>query len=68
MKTFEAIRKPIYIATVVADSKDFPFTVDVVNLFIMKHPEYKDCSYDRVFKEGKWIIKFYRECAIDFVE
>ena len=68
MKTFNTIRKPIYLATIVADGKDFPFTADVVKLFVIKHPEYQDCAYDRTFKEGKWIIKFYRECAVDFVE
>ena len=68
MKTFKAIRKPVYIATLVANGKEFLLTSNAVAPFLMKHPEYTDCSYDATFKNGEWFIQFYRECAIDFVE
>lgn len=65
--TFEAVRKPIYIAEVTANGKDFPFTLDVAKLFKERNEEYADCDYDSTYNNGIWTLRFYRECAIDFV-
>ena len=68
MKTLTTVRKPIYLIAIVADGKDFTLTYEVVKLFKEKHPEYADCEYDSTFNNGQWTIRFYRECAVDFVE
>lgn len=68
LKRFTTVRKPIYIAEVVASSRDFPFTCDIFNKFIERNPQYADCQYDRFCKGDEWTLKLYRECAIDFVE
>lgn len=64
---FEAVRRPIYIAEVTASEKDFAFTSDIAKLFKERNNEYADCNYDRTYDDGIWILRFYRECAIDFV-
>ena len=61
-----AERKPIYLIEVTASAKDFPYTADLVANFKTLHPEYQDCKCDADIHDGWWIIKFYRECAIDF--
>lgn len=68
MKTFSAVRKPIYLTEVSASTGDFAYTIDLFEAFIAKHSEYKDCKYDKDLKDGVWTIRLYRECAIDFVE
>ena len=64
---FEAVRKPIYIAEVTASGKDFAFTHDIAKLFKERNAEYSDCDYDSTYNNGTWTLRFYRECAIDFV-
>lgn len=64
---FEVVRRPIYIAEVTANGKDFPFTSDIAKLFKERNEEYADCDYDRIYSDGTWTLRFYRECAIDFV-
>ena len=64
---FEAVRRPIYIAEVTANGKDFAFTSDIAKLFKERNEEYSDCDYDSTYNNGTWTLRFYRECAIDFV-
>lgn len=65
--TFETVRKPIYIAEVTANGKDFACTSDIAKLFKERNTEYADCDYDSAYSNGMWTLRFYRECAIDFV-
>lgn len=65
--TFEAVRKPIYIAEITANSADFKTAYDVVKAFKERNAEYANCEYDSEYKQGVWIVRLYRECAIDFV-
>lgn len=65
--TFEAVRKPIYIAEITANSADFKTAYDVVKAFKERNPEYANCDYDRDCTKGVWTVRLYRECAIDFV-
>ena len=64
---FEAVRRPIYIAEVTANGKDFVFTSDIAKLFKERNKEYSDCDYDSTYNNGTWTLRFYREWAIDFV-
>lgn len=66
--TFEGVRKPIYIAKIMAYDTDFPTAFDAVKAFKERNPEYADCKYDKDFRRGTWIIHLYRECAVDFVK
>lgn len=68
MKQFEAVRKPIYIAKIKANGKDFAFASLAVKAFKANNPDYESCEYDSSYDKGVWTIKLYRECAIDFVE
>lgn len=65
--TFEAVRKPIYIAEITANGADFKTAYDVVKAFKGRNAEYANCDYDSEYKQGVWIVRLYRECAIDFV-
>lgn len=65
--TFEAVRKPIYIAEITAKDADFKTAFDVVKAFKERNTEYTNCGYDSEYKQGVWIVRLYRECAIDFV-
>lgn len=67
-KTFMAVRKPIYVVSIIADYKEYPTTYELVKTFKAKHPEYANCKEDTEIKDGAWHIHFYRECAEDFVE
>ena len=70
MKTYKAVRKPIYIITVTASAKDFLFATEVFKNFVSKYVEYSNCQYDKEFSivDNTWTLKLYRECAVDFVE
>ena len=68
MKTYKTIRKPIYIAELTANTKDYPFTTDLVREFVEQNPQFAECKYDTTITNGYWIIKFYKQCVTDFVE
>lgn len=64
---FEAVRKPIYIAEITANKKDFVFASELAKLFKERNADYANCNYDSTYSNGMWTLRFYRECAIDFV-
>lgn len=67
IKKFTAVRKPIYCAKIEADGADFRSAFEAVQAFKQRFAEYENCKYDYEYSEGRWLIKLYRECAIDFI-
>lgn len=67
IRQYTAVRKPIYIAEITAYRKDFALPYDVVEEFKKRKPDFAECKYDYESRNEFFVIRLYRECAIDFI-